>query len=56
MLEITGLASMLEITGLAATTAGFHSCFHPTNRHKRKATFTATNPEGRWRKLLIKSL
>ena len=28
----------------------FISCYNPKNRHKRKETFSATNPEGRWRK------
>lgn len=28
----------------------FINCYNPTNRHKRKATFSDTNPEGRWRK------
>ena len=28
----------------------FIECYNPVNRHKRKETFSATNPEGRWRK------
>jgi type I restriction enzyme M protein len=28
----------------------FIECYNPVNRHKRNETFTATNPEGRWRK------
>ncbi len=27
----------------------FVACYNPANRNKRKATFTETNPEGRWR-------
>jgi type I restriction enzyme M protein len=28
----------------------FIACYNPKNRHKRKPTFSETNPEGRWRK------
>ena len=28
----------------------FVACYNPTNRHKRTATWSAENPEGRWRK------
>ncbi len=28
----------------------FISCYNPTNRHKRKQTWSETNPDGRWRK------
>jgi len=28
----------------------FLECYNPKNRHKRKETFDAKNPEGRWRK------
>ena len=28
----------------------FIACYNPTNRFKRTATFSGTNPEGRWRK------
>ena len=28
----------------------FIECYNPVNRHKRKETYSATNPEGRWRK------
>ena len=28
----------------------FIDCYNPANRHKRKETFSAENPEGRWRK------
>ena len=27
----------------------FISCYNPTNRHKRKATYAEANPDGRWR-------
>jgi type I restriction enzyme M protein len=27
----------------------FVACFHPTNRHERRATWSEENPEGRWR-------
>ena len=27
----------------------FVACYHPANRHRRKATWTEANPEGRWR-------
>ena len=27
----------------------FVACYHPENRHERKATWSQTNPEGRWR-------
>ncbi len=28
----------------------FISCYNPKNRHKRKETYSESNPEGRWRK------
>jgi hypothetical protein len=28
----------------------FINCYHPANRHKRQATWSESNPEGRWRK------
>lgn len=28
----------------------FITCYNPQNRHKRKETFSESNPEGRWRK------
>lgn len=28
----------------------FIECYNPKNRHKRKATWSETNPDGRWRK------
>jgi type I restriction enzyme M protein len=28
----------------------FINCYNPKNRHKRKATYSESNPEGRWRK------
>ncbi len=28
----------------------FVTCYHPANRHKRKESWSETNPEGRWRK------
>ncbi len=28
----------------------FINCYNPENRHKRKETFSDTNPDGRWRK------
>ncbi|MBL7793426.1 MAG: hypothetical protein JNK77_13940 [Saprospiraceae bacterium] len=28
----------------------FIICYHPANRHKRQATWSESNPEGRWRK------
>jgi len=27
----------------------FVACYHPANRHERQATWSETNPEGRWR-------
>src|SRR5205823_7855833 len=27
----------------------FVSCYHPANRHDRKATWPEANPQGRWR-------
>jgi type I restriction enzyme M protein len=27
----------------------FVECYHPTNRHRRKATFSESNPDSRWR-------
>jgi hypothetical protein len=27
----------------------FVECFHPDNRHRRRETWGANNPEGRWR-------
>jgi type I restriction enzyme M protein len=30
--------------------AEFVRCYNPTNRHKRKPTWSEANPEGRWRK------
>ena len=30
--------------------ADFVACYNPTNRHARKATWSESNPEGRWRK------
>lgn len=31
----------------------FITCYNPKNRHKRKETWSATNPDGRWRKYSI---
>lgn len=28
----------------------FINCYNPANRHKRQATWSESNPEGRWRK------
>src|SRR5690606_5658804 len=28
----------------------FITCYNPKNRHKRKETWSESNPEGRWRK------
>uniref|UniRef100_E6QLE8 site-specific DNA-methyltransferase (adenine-specific) n=1 Tax=mine drainage metagenome TaxID=410659 RepID=E6QLE8_9ZZZZ len=37
--------------------AEFIECYHPKNRHKRKATWNAdSNPEGRWRKYTYEEL
>lgn len=37
--------------------AEFIECYHPKNRHKRKATWNAeNNPEGRWRKYTYEEL
>jgi type I restriction enzyme M protein len=30
--------------------ADFVKCYNPENRHKRKETWSETNPDGRWRK------
>ena len=32
---------------------GFVSCYNPANRHKRKETWSAKNPDGRWRKFSV---
>jgi type I restriction enzyme M protein len=34
----------------------FIDCYNPQNRHKRKATWSEKNPEGRWRKFTYKEL
>jgi len=34
----------------------FMDCFNPENRHKRKETYSAKNPEGRWRKFTYKEI
>lgn len=34
----------------------FIECYNPENRHKRKETYTANNPEGRWRKFAYKEI
>ena len=31
----------------------FVSCYNPANRHKRKETWSAKNPDGRWRKFSV---
>ena len=31
----------------------FVSCYNPANRHKRKETYSAKNPDGRWRKFSV---
>ena len=31
----------------------FVSCYNPANRHKRKETYSAKNPDGRWRKFNV---
>jgi len=31
----------------------FITCYHPENRHDRKATWSEENPEGRWRRFSI---
>ena len=37
--------------------ADFVECYHPANRHKRKATWEAVkNPDGRWRKYTYEEL
>jgi type I restriction enzyme M protein len=33
----------------ASDLADFVACYHPDNRHERKATWSEANPEGRWR-------
>lgn len=34
----------------AENLAEFIECYNPTNRHKRKETFSEANPDGRWRR------
>ena len=34
----------------------FVSCYNPTNRNERKATYSEENPEGRWRKFKYKEV
>ena len=31
----------------------FVSCYNPVNRHKRRETYSAKNPDGRWRKFSV---
>ena len=31
----------------------FVSCYNPANRHKRKETYSAKNPDGRWRRFSV---
>ncbi|MBS1780382.1 MAG: SAM-dependent DNA methyltransferase [Bacteroidetes bacterium] len=34
----------------------FIKCYNPANRHKRKETWTADNPDGRWRKFTYEEI
>ncbi len=34
----------------------FTYCYNPSNRHDRKETFSADNPEGRWRNFTCEEL
>jgi type I restriction enzyme M protein len=34
----------------------FVKCYHPENRHRRKETYSAENPDGRWRKFTYKEI
>lgn len=34
----------------------FIACYHPQNRHKRKETYSAENPDGRWRKFTYEEI
>jgi type I restriction enzyme M protein len=34
----------------------FVHCYNPSNRHKRKETFSETNPEGRWRRFTFEEI
>jgi len=34
----------------------FVSCYNPSNRHKRKATWSEENPEGRWREFTLEEI
>lgn len=34
----------------------FVSCYNPANRHKRKETYSAKNPDGRWRKFSVDAI
>ena len=34
----------------------FIACYHPENRYERKATWSETNPDGRWRKFSYKEI
>ena len=34
----------------------FIDCYNPQNRHKRKETWSESNPEGRWRKFTYEEI
>ncbi|MGN6802005.1 MAG: HsdM family class I SAM-dependent methyltransferase [Ginsengibacter sp.] len=34
----------------------FIDCYNPTNRHKRKETYSEENPDGRWRKFTYEEI
>lgn len=36
--------------------ADFLQCYNPTNRHERTETYSAENPNGRWRKFTVEEI
>ena len=42
-----------EEYGTDADLRDFVSCYNPVNRHKRRETYSAKNPDGRWRKFSV---
>ena len=46
----------LRLEGFKKDLDEFVKCYHPDNRHQRKATFSEKNPEGRWRSFSYEEL
>lgn len=36
--------------------ADFIACYHPQNRYERQETWSAENPDGRWRKYSVEEI